>query len=67
MFGEGRWCGCVVMNSTVVCTLFVWLRKDIGVRDFFLAAEQVFFYLGVRMGKQVTVIISKTKNICIKF
>ena len=30
-----------------------------GVRDFFLAAEQVFFYLGVRMGKQVTVIISK--------
>lgn len=30
VFGEGRWCGCVVMNSTVVCTLFVWLRKDIG-------------------------------------
>ena len=30
VFGEERWSGCVVMNSTVVCTLFVWLHKDTG-------------------------------------
>jgi len=51
----------------VFCILFVWLRKvswRVGIFFFFWRVGRVLFYVGHRVGKQVTAIISrKTKKI----